>query len=526
MPSAAHRVADVLRAWNVGRVYAASAPARGPMGDALAAAGSPPVPVGHPERAALMAGAHAHVAAWLGCCLAPSPVEALRMLGGLRDDAAAGRPVLVLVADPAAGEAGADPSPGAARRLLAQTAASYREVHEASQVVGALDGACEAALTARAAAVVVLPHHVLRQRAHGAPGDRPRGPVPGALPWQPPRPAPDAHALDRAAAVLNGARRPLVAIGPGAHGAGGPALGAAELLGAGLVTHPAARDALPDSVPFLAGRAGPWHDSAAAALLGECDTLLVIGDTGVADWATGRDAAVVRVGSSGDSVPGATGFGTLARSAEDLADLLPLLHRAAGRDWRAKVEKRTAAWRETCRKRARRHFGLVVNPQSVAAQLSRVLPDAVVLTAGSGAAAAWADQHVSLRTGMLFCGAGSVYDPAAGITCAVAARFAAPGRPVVALAQDAPGAQAAGALALLAQLAPRLGGPPLVVAALTPARPADRLHPAAAAAEAAGVPALRCADPRRVAAAWQEALRAEGPVVVDFAVDSEITPGG
>jgi pyruvate dehydrogenase (quinone) len=108
----------------------------------------------------------------------------------------------------------------------------------------------------------------------------------------------------------------------------------------------------------------------------------------------------------------------------------------------------------------------------------------------------------------------------------VAARFAAPGRPVVALAQDAPGAQAAGALALLAQLAPRLGGPPLVVAALTPARPADRLHPAAAAAEAAGVPALRCADPRRVAAAWQEALRAEGPVVVDFAVDSEITPGG
>ncbi|MFI1071720.1 hypothetical protein [Streptomyces puniciscabiei] len=90
----------------------------------------------------------------------------------------------------------------------------------------------------------------------------------------PPR---DEADVRRAAEVLDGAGKPAVVVGNAGRAASGPAVGVASLLGAGVATTALARDALPDDLSYGTGVAGPLGSEAAAALLRECDTLLLVG---------------------------------------------------------------------------------------------------------------------------------------------------------------------------------------------------------------------------------------------------------
>ncbi|MGW3360363.1 thiamine pyrophosphate-dependent enzyme [Streptomyces bungoensis] len=129
---------------------------------------------------------------------------------------------------------------------------------------------------------------------------------------------------------------------------------------------------------------------------------------------------------------------------------------------------------------------------------------------------------------------------------AVAARFAAPDRPVVALVGD--GAFQAGGLSELATVRRHLDRladlPPLVFCVLNNgdlnrltwqrrAAAGDPLIPLSADVPAlpyaewarlAGMPAVRCERPRHVASVWADVLALRGPVVVEFVVDGEIAP--
>lgn len=134
----------------------------------------------------------------------------------------------------------------------------------------------------------------------------------------------------------------------------------------------------------------------------------------------------------------------------------------------------------------------------------------------------------------------------AAVPYAVAARFAAPDRPVVALVGD--GAFQAGGLSELATVRRHLDRladlPPLVFCVLNNgdlnrltwqrrAAAGDPLIPLSADVPAlpyaewarlAGIPAVRCERPRHVASVWADVLALRGPVVVEFVVDGEIAP--
>ncbi|MEU6776793.1 thiamine pyrophosphate-dependent enzyme [Streptomyces sp. NPDC046759] len=136
--------------------------------------------------------------------------------------------------------------------------------------------------------------------------------------------------------------------------------------------------------------------------------------------------------------------------------------------------------------------------------------------------------------------------PGAAVPYALAARFAAPDRPVVALVGD--GAFQAGGLNELITVRRHLdrlaGLPPLVFCVLNNgdlnrltwqrrAAAGDALIPLSAEVPAmpyaewarlAGIPAVRCDRPRHVAAGWADVLRQPGPVVLEFMVDGETPP--
>ena len=77
-----------------------------------------------------------------------------------------------------------------------------------------------------------------------------------------------------------------------------------------------------------------------------------------------------------------------------------------------------------------------VNPQRVFWELSRRLPDRCILTADSGTAANWFARDLRLRSGMAASLSGSLATMGPGVPYAVAAKFAHPDRPAIALVGD------------------------------------------------------------------------------------------
>jgi hypothetical protein len=77
-----------------------------------------------------------------------------------------------------------------------------------------------------------------------------------------------------------------------------------------------------------------------------------------------------------------------------------------------------------------------LNPQLVAYELSDRLPDDAILTADSGSATNWWAQYLKLRSGMQASLSGTLATMGPGVPYAIAAKFAYPDRPVIAMVGD------------------------------------------------------------------------------------------
>lgn len=102
-----------------------------------------------------------------------------------------------------------------------------------------------------------------------------------------PRPRPDATALAEAAALLRGARRPLLVAGGGARysGATRELLGFARAYGVPVVETPAGRTLVPHTDPLYGGALGIIGSASANTLAAEADVVLAVG-TRLQDFTT------------------------------------------------------------------------------------------------------------------------------------------------------------------------------------------------------------------------------------------------
>src|SRR6185437_13625565 len=104
-----------------------------------------------------------------------------------------------------------------------------------------------------------------------------------------------------------------------------------------------------------------------------------------------------------------------------LAALQPLLQRKTDRGWRDVMEERAMDAADP------------INPQRVFFELSKRLPDRVILSSDSGSAANWYARDLRVRKGMMGSLSGNLATMGAGVPYAIAAKFAHPDRPVIAL---------------------------------------------------------------------------------------------
>ncbi|HXT50638.1 MAG TPA: thiamine pyrophosphate-dependent enzyme, partial [Thermoanaerobaculia bacterium] len=231
-------------------------------------------------------------------------------------------------------------------------------------------------------------------------------------------------------------------------------------------------------------------------------------------------------------------------SRETLRALLPLLRRQEDRSWRAEVEENVRDWWTLMDEQAHQSAN-PVNPQLLFWELDQRLPDGAILTADSGSAANWYARFIRMRAGMRGSLSGNLATMGPGVPYALAAKLAHPDRPVIALVGDgAMQMNGMNELLTIAKYRDHWIDPRFVVLVLAnrdlnmvtwemramqgnPKYEASQGVPAldhARFAELCGLRGIRVERPEDVGPAWDDALAADGPVVIDALCDPEVPP--
>jgi pyruvate dehydrogenase (quinone) len=229
---------------------------------------------------------------------------------------------------------------------------------------------------------------------------------------------------------------------------------------------------------------------------------------------------------------------------QTLRELLPLLDRKDDREWRGQIEESVREWWQVLRARAMADAE-PVNPQRVFWELSPRLPDRAILTADSGSVASWWARDLVLREGMLASLSGNLATMGPAVPYAIAAKLAYPDRPVIASVGDG-AMQMIGnnELVTIAERYPRWPDRRLVIVVLNngdlnmvtweqrvlagaPKFEASQVlpkFPYAGYARLLGLEAFEVDTPGALADAFDRALAADRPALVEVHTDPEVPP--
>ncbi len=186
-----------------------------------------------------------------------------------------------------------------------------------------------------------------------------------------------------------------------------------------------------------------------------------------------------------------------------------------------------------------------INPQLVFWELSPRLPDGCIITADSGTSADWFARDLKLRRGMMASLSGNLATMGPGVPYAIAAKFAHPDRPAIACVGDgAMQMNGINELITIAKYWMRWSDPRLIVMVLNnrdlnqvtweqrvfqgdPKFEASQDvpdFPYAGYARSLGLDGIRVARPEDVGPAWDQALAADRPFVLEAVTDPSVPP--
>jgi pyruvate dehydrogenase (quinone) len=507
------------------------------------------IQVPHEEVAAFMACAHAKFTGRPGVCMATSGPGAIHLLNGLYDARLDHAPVVAIVGQQRrAGLGGHYQQEVDLLNLFKDVAADYVQMCTApSQMRHLIDRAMRIAMAERAVTCIIVPADIQEMDAVPSP-PRAHGSIYSSVGYSAPRVVPAEADLRRAAEVLNAGERVAMLVGAGALHATDEVIEVAEILGAGIAKALLGRAAVPDDLPFVTGQIGLLGSRPSYEMMMGCDMLLMVGSSfpyseflppegqarGVQVDIDGKMLGIrypMEVHLEGDS-------------AETLRALAPLLERKADRSWRERLEKSIEEWWQVVEQRSMSEAD-PINPERVLWELSSRLPDRCIISADSGSVANWFARNLKIRRGMMATLSGTLASMCPGVPYALAAKFNYPDRLALALVGDG-AMQMLGnnCLITVAKYWQRWSDPRLIVLVLnnqdlnqvtweqrvlsgdpkweTSQNIID--FPYAAYAEMIGLRGYRVEKPEEVGLAWDEALRADRPCVLDVLTDPKVPP--
>ncbi|WP_158668234.1 thiamine pyrophosphate-requiring protein [Bradyrhizobium guangdongense] len=505
------------------------------------------VQVRHEEMAAFMASAHAKFTGQVGLCYATSGPGAIHLLNGLYDAKMDHVPVVALVGQQARSAIGASYQQEVDLQVLFQDVAEY--VGQASvpeQVRHLIDRAIRIAHNKRGVACVILPKDVQEldyqdpRLAHGA--------THTGVGYAGPAKQPDDGLVRAAAEVLNSGSKVAMLVGAGALDATDEVIAMAECLQAGVAKALLGKAVVPDNLPFVTGSLGLLGTKPSWDLMKNCDTFLMVGSAFPYSEFLPKPGSArgVQIDIDGArlSLRYPMEINIVGDSSATLKALLPHLKQKQKSSWRREIEEGVQQWWQTLEKRAM-DTAEPLNPQRVFWELSPRLPESAIITADSGSVANWYARDLKMRRGMKASLSGGLASLGAGTPYALAGKMAYPDRTVIACMGD--GAMQMNGLNVLITISKywkTWSNPRLIVLVLnnrdlnqvtweeriqlgagktlsTQSIPDFPYH---RYAELVGLKGIFVDDPERVGAAWDEALSADRPVVLEAYTDPNVPP--
>ena len=502
----------------------------------------------HEEMAAFMASAYAKFSGHLGVCLATSGPGASHLITGLYDARMDHMPVLAIAGQQARAAMG-----GHYQQEL-DLCSMYKDVAgafvqqaaTAPQVRHLIDRAVRIALGERRVTALVFPNDLQDMPYENPP--RKHGTVHSGVGFAKPRTTPYDADLRRAADVLNAGKKVAILVGAGALHATDEVIAVAEKVRGGVAKALLGKAAVPDDLPYVTGSIGLLGTKPSWQLMTECDTLLMVGSGFPYSEFLPEEgkARGVQIDIAPDmlSLRYPMEVNLVGDSRETLTALLPLLDQKSNGGWRKDIESNVKAWWKTLEERAMQPAN-PINPQRVTWELSPRLPDEAIVTSNSGSCANWYARDLKMRRGMMASLSGGLASMGAAVPYAIAAKYAHPDRPVIALVGD--GAMQMNNMAELITVAKYWrswpdkrwivcvfnnedlnqvtweqrvmeGDPKFEASQEIPNVPYHRF------AELIGLKGIYVDNPDRMGAAWDEALAADRPVVLEVKTDPEVPP--
>jgi pyruvate dehydrogenase (quinone) len=502
----------------------------------------------HEELAAFMACAHAKFTGEVGVCMATSGPGAIHLLNGLYDAKLDHVPVLAIVGQQPTMALGASYQQEVDLRVLFKDVASeyVQEIFAPAQTAHVVDRAFQVAHVTRSVTTIIIPNDVQESdfeeppRTHGATFTG------GAI--HKPRIVPGEADLRRAADILNAASKPAILVGAGARGAYEEVEQLADLLGTGVARALNGRDVVPDDAPWVTGSIGLLGTKPSDEMMENCDALVMVGSSfPYSEWLPkpGQARGVqIDIDATRLGIRYPMDVNLCGDSRATLRELLPLLARKEDRSWREHIEHEIARWWEIVESDAM-HDANPLNPQRLLWELSSRLPDGAIVTSDSGSGTNWFARQLKLRRGMRAALSGTLATMCPAMPYAIAAKFAFPDRVAVAIEGD--GSMQMNGINSLIDAAryydrwsdPRLiccvlhnndlnqvtweqrvmeGDPKLEVSQTLPDFPFARY------AELLGLGAIRVDHPDQVGPAWDQAMAADRPFVIEAITDPEVPP--
>ncbi|MGE0547404.1 MAG: thiamine pyrophosphate-requiring protein [Kofleriaceae bacterium] len=431
-------VLERLAAWGVRTIYGYGGEGSSGLEAALARARDRVrwVRTADEQAAAFMAFAHAKITGELGACIATSSSGAIHLLDGLHAAHSDHAAVIVLIGQ-SSRTVGSDYHKDIElRRLLTEVAPQrVNECQHPEHARHVTDRALRVALAEHTTTCLVVAQDIQDQPAEPShPGHAPSSPG-----FHPSNVVPAQRDLQEAAALLDAGSRVAMLVGAGALNATSEVMAVAAVLGAGVAKALLGKAVVPDELPYVTGALGLLGTQPSLEMMKQCDTLLVVGSSFpyVDVLPDPGQAAIVQI----DITPRMLGSRypvdiTLhGDAALTLRALLPLLHRRHDGRWRDRIESWVAAWWQLLERRAHTE-AVPINPQRVFWELSPRLPADAVITADSGSCANWWARDLKVRAGMIASLSGNLATMSPALSYAVAAKFAYPNRPVIATIGD------------------------------------------------------------------------------------------
>ena len=540
-----------LREWDVEQVFAYPGDGINGIVSAFGRADDRPrfIQSRHEEMSAFEAVGYAKFSGRVGVCMATSGPGAIHLLNGLYDAKLDHVPVVAIVGQTErSAMGGAYQQEVDLQSLFKDVASEYLvEVNVSEQLPNAIDRAFRTALTRRSPTAIIIPSDL--QEADYTPPGHEFKQVPSSPPGLvAPRVVADEGEVARAAEVLNAGRKVAILVGQGARGAAAEVEQVANILGAGVAKALLGKDVLSDELAFVTGSIGLLGTRPSYELMRDCDTLLIIGSNFpytqfLPDLGQAR-AVQIDIDGTLIGMRYPTEVNLVGDAAATLRALIPRLSGPTDRAWREKIEKDVAGWWATMERQAMLD-AKPVNPMRIAWELSQRLPANAMVTSDSGSAANWYARFLRFRGDVRGTLSGTLATMGPAVPYAIGAKFAHPDRPAIALTGD--GAMQMNGMAELltiARYARRWSDPRCVIAVLhnndlnqvtwelramggAPKFEESQSLPDVSYADFArglGLEAVTVTSPDELGPAWDRALAADRPAVLDVHCDPDVPP--